>query len=475
MKKTVASLLAAFLMFSSLAFATSAAPKTQTSAPKNDGVVKFVSATAGTDEYMTDRETECTLSVVNAGSGKVFSIKRKTAGDNSLFVEPATLIDARNTQWLEFWLDVNEVEVEGDSFYLAFRVFDGLGAVCDNFGGGGYLEYKYMGSDGKWEEMTLDEYGRMGFPAGFSGYVRISVKHLTSYASPYAGNGNLLDLRYIQKIGVWSDNGKVGNAMYFNDFRFVKDKSVSGGTSGGETEEPDVPTQAEAPANDGAADFVNGKTSGTVGVNEGVQEVTSVDSGSKTLIKVKTLRPAGEGGINATVEPINVSDKKYLEFWIDTSIAAKTRQLGLGLRLFDADGAVADSYGANEEIEYWLYENGKWINYGMEGGKITLPLGYKGYVRLNVSQFKSCVTNYIGNGKPADLSKIKGIWLWWNVAEEQVGQSVYVNDLRFVNAVSGSMKKSNPETGSELVSIICISSVAVLTAVCAVRKRKSVG
>lgn len=259
MKKTVASLLAAFLMFSSLAFATSAAPKTQTSAPKNDGVVKFISATAGTDEYMTDRETECTLSVVNAGSGKVFSIKRKTAGDNSLFVEPATLIDARNTQWLEFWLDVNEVEVEGDSFYLAFRVFDGLGAVCDNFGGGGYLEYKYMGSDGKWEEMTLDEYGRMGFPAGFSGYVRISVKHLTSYASPYAGNGNLLDLRYIQKIGVWSDNGKVGNAMYFNDFRFVKDKSVSGGTSGGETEEPDAPTQAEAPANDGAADFVNGK------------------------------------------------------------------------------------------------------------------------------------------------------------------------------------------------------------------------
>ena len=139
MRKIISVLLAAVMLTAVFALAVSAAPKAQTSAPKNDGAVKFVSATAKTSEYMTDRENECTLSVVNAGSGKVFSVKRKTAGDNSLFVEPESLIDARNTQWLEFWLDVNEVEVDGDTFYLAFRVFDGLGAVSDNFGGGGYL------------------------------------------------------------------------------------------------------------------------------------------------------------------------------------------------------------------------------------------------------------------------------------------------------------------------------------------------
>ena len=473
MRKNISVLLAAVMLTAVFALAVSAAPKAQTSAPKNDGAVKFVSATAKTSEYMTDRESECTLSVVNAGSGKVFSVKRKTAGDNSLFVEPESLIDARNTQWLEFWLDVNEVEVDGDTFYLAFRVFDGLGAVSDNFGGGGYLEYKYMGSDGKWEETVLDEWGRMGFPAKFSGYVRINLKQLTSYASPYAGNGKTLDLQYIQKIGVWSDNGKVGNAMYFNDFRFVKDKSAAGGESSGEVVEPAAPTQPEAPANAGATDFVNGKTSEIIGVNEGVQEVNSVASGNKTLIKVKTLRPAGEAGINAAVEPVDASGKRYLEFWIDTSIAAKTRQLGLGMRLFDADGAVADSYGADGKIEYWLYENGKWVNYGMENAKMTLPLGYKGYVRLDVSQFRKCVTNYIGNGKPADLSKIKGIWLWWNVAEEQVGQSVYVNDLRFVNATAGSMVRTNPGTGSAITACAVLAAAVALAGAYTASKKKN--
>lgn len=139
----------------------------------------------------------------------------------------------------------------------------------------------------------------------------------------------------------------------------------------------------------------------------------------------------------------------------------------------NADGAVADSYGADGKIEYWLYENGKWVNYGMENAKMTLPLGYKGYVRLDVSQFRKCVTNYIGNGKPADLSKIKGIWLWWNVAEEQVGQSVYVNDLRFVNATAGSMVRTNPGTGSAITACAVLTAAVALAGAYTASKKKN--
>ncbi len=155
-----------------------------------------------------------------------------------------------------------------------------------------------------------------------------------------------------------------------------------------------------------------------------------VTAGDKTLIK---LVGSGEFGIvAASPDTVDASEKAYFEFYVDGSEAA---DFGIMLRIFDTAGATGDIYGAAGAVDYYLQQNGKWEKYTIgDSCTINCPAGYKGYVRMNIDQFKDCTTGYVGNGNSLNPALINGIWLWFPNQEALQGKTVYLNDLAFVNA-----------------------------------------
>ncbi len=156
-----------------------------------------------------------------------------------------------------------------------------------------------------------------------------------------------------------------------------------------------------------------------------------VSAGDKTLVK---LVGSGEFGIVASLpEAIDASEMKYFEFYVDGSEAG---DFGIQVRIRDTiNGPTADIYGASGLVDYWLQLNGKWEKYTINDScTINCPAGYKGYVRMDITQFKDCITGYIGNGNPLDPAVINEIWLWFPSQDSLQGKTVYLNDLAFVNA-----------------------------------------
>lgn len=473
MKKLLSVTLATIMLLSVFSVAVFAAV-TQATAPANDGSVLFYTAGSASD-IRTEDSDRTSVSIITQGTKKLIEKKRTAeTGVFSLFVEPAELKNASNTHWFEFWMDISEY-CPDETYFFNFRMFDAAGAVCDTYGGGNYIAFKIL-VNGAWEERVVDTYGRASLPAGFAGYIRFDMKTLIESVSPYAGNGNEIDPRYIQTFGIWSDHAPlgangIGKSIYYNDFKFVKDNSKDPGGNVDDGPEAPAPTQPDLPSITGSAvNFVKGDTDATLeGVNQNVQEVSSVASGSKTLIKIKSLRSGGEPGFKFTLDSaVDASGKKYLEFWIDSSIATEEVALNLGMRIADSNGAVADIYGASGVVDYWLQENGTWNKYTVADSRCPIPVNYTGYVRINMNQFKNCKTEYIGNGNKLDVSKIIGMWFWYNTSEEQVNKSVYVNDFRFVNDDA----LVSPDTGSDFLAVSALMCVALITAGCVFGKKR---
>ncbi len=249
-----------------------------------------------------------------------------------------------------------------------------------------------------------------------------------------------------------------------------------------------VPTQPKAPSNTGEKAFstsdldfdtVNGNVASTV---------DGVASGDKKLVRWKR-EVAGELNIGLTaVAPVDASGYEWLEFFFDctedTSLS-KDKPLQVHFRLYSNGITEAVGHGAADDVAkkctYALYQDGKWTTYAVNPGcQFYFPAGFSGYVRLKLDDnLIKAVTPYIGNGKPLDVSKMTGMWLYFTNGSS-VGTSYYMNDFKFVK---GALKDAAPDkpdqpdspaTGS-VVPVIGFVAVAAASAMVVFATKKKRG
>ena len=194
----------------------------------------------------------------------------------------------------------------------------------------------------------------------------------------------------------------------------------------------DGPSQDANPENGGQVAFFNGSQGMVDNVSGcGDQTISTVASGDKTLIKLQSNATDGSFGIWGHLDgSVNAADMKYLEFWVDASSIAEA--LAMQLRVFDTDNGCADIYGASDNTDYYLLLNGEWEKHTVSYSVISLPAGFRGYVRVDMTQFKDAITVYIGNGSSLNLSAVTAMWLWFMQSPNTQGKSVYLNDFAFV-------------------------------------------
>lgn len=136
------------------------------------------------------------------------------------------------------------------------------------------------------------------------------------------------------------------------------------------------------------------------------------------------------------------------------------------LRVFDTSNGAADIYGADGNTDYYLLLDGEWEKHTVSYSAMTLPAGFKGYVRVDMTQFKDAITGYIGNGQSLDLSAINGMWLWFMQSANTQGKCVYLNDFNFVKENSsanvGTEDTESPDTGSHALSYVVLTAVVTI-------------
>ena len=139
-------------------------------------------------------------------------------------------------------------------------------------------------------------------------------------------------------------------------------------------------------------------------------------------------------GVEVDFEPVDATGKRYFEFWLGTSEASEMFATNVGFRLFSKDGSAADIYKSNGTVNYYLFIGGKWIKNTVASNFCLIPVGYDGYIRVDLEQFGSNVPDYCGNGKQLDDSQLYHINFWIGPTDEQEEKNLYVSDFRFVNA-----------------------------------------
>ncbi len=195
-------------------------------------------------------------------------------------------------------------------------------------------------------------------------------------------------------------------------------------------------TQPALPANDGEVAFVK------VGDSDAAISTCTAGEGeavfSDTVIGVKRL---GSEVNSLAIEPaaiIDATNTQWFEFYIDTTeYEISGESFSFYCKWFDALGAIADSYGGNDLLDYELLIDGKWEEYQVTGGgTFQIPAEFAGYIRFSVSSILNSISPYVGTGDKMDISYIYKYWIWFNIpaedVEANVGKIMYYDNFRFV-------------------------------------------
>ncbi|MBQ8732628.1 MAG: hypothetical protein IJY82_07355, partial [Oscillospiraceae bacterium] len=221
----------------------------QGTTPENGGEILFGNANSETGiSSLTPGVTG--LAVVETETGKIIQMMNTVlASDVSIAIDApqGTSWDASEMDYFEFWVDASEMPANfplaiGEDEYMAcfgmiLRVKDADGRAADSLCLGNYGPIFHQDAEGNWVESKVSEYGHIWVPAGYSGYIRISLAELgeVDSLSPYDGNGDglPLDLSKLTHIRFWytaqadkadtpEDESTLEKSVYFNDFKFVK-------------------------------------------------------------------------------------------------------------------------------------------------------------------------------------------------------------------------------------------------------------
>lgn len=146
----------------------------------------------------------------------------------------------------------------------------------------------------------------------------------------------------------------------------------------------------------------------------------------------------------------NATGKDMLEFWVDFS---EMDDSAFAVRLWSyplVDGWQYACFDLStyQESYYYQDEEGDWIAATDPYGRVALPAGYVGKVRIDLNELLISPCPYEGNGQDGDISKIYQFRVYCGIAANTAGDSFYVTDIRFVDSSLDEEPSSYPSDSS---------------------------
>ena len=410
-------------------------------APPNDGEAVFVAA--DNENLMEfDINGKCEKSIIEVNGKKMLCFENIATSTQqmSVYFVPDDNFDATGMAYLEFYVDAS---TKNTDTWMRIYLTDCYNAVGDTYCGGDYLHY-YLLDNGSWSSaFARSDYGCIGIPAGFAGWVRFDLDEFSRCISWQIGSGDGLNVSAISELCIsYAVNPEdLGAKVCFGDIRFVKDN--------GNPSNPYPFTEAEAPVKD-----VSLENAGEVIIcdptNCNVYTLTGDNSQvtlAGTLFKLRTTRVlTNNTSVVFADEGIDASGMEYLEFWLDTTRLGA--DVPMFIALWDSAGACVDGSNADIHPTVWLYDKSGMVKTAFSTGHyLLIPANFSGIVRIDLSEyFKSIPSNGNGNGNSLDISSITQLCIYYPSYQVYSGNSAYIADVKFVKAVSGQMKEYQIDT-----------------------------
>ncbi|MDD4366082.1 MAG: hypothetical protein PHV38_00225 [Eubacteriales bacterium] len=172
---------------------------------------------------------------------------------------------------------------------------------------------------------------------------------------------------------------------------------------------------------------------------------------SKLVAKVTGTMSTGDAAIDMTTLDDNGVDgtgKDMLELWIDMSEFADP---ALKLRFWTKDTAEEPAHACLElsaETPFYYIVDGEWVEMFDDYGRLVLPDGYKGYVRIALQELLESPSPYEGTGINGDITNLWRLRFWWTNTNENKFQPVSFGNVRFIDSTMDEPASSSEESST---------------------------
>lgn len=186
-------------------------------------------------------------------------------------------------------------------------------------------------------------------------------------------------------------------------------------------------------------------------------EITFVQSPTlgKLTAKLTGTMSSGDACVDIVTPDddfFDASGKDALEFWVDISEFTDPAKV-FKIRVWTGpmvDGWQYACVDLSAETPFLIQEDGKWVEKFDDYGRVVLPEGYKGYVRIPTGPLMASICPYEGNGKQGDIKQVKQIRFYWSSTKLNKFSGIYFGDIRFVDTkATGTPSTSSKTTTSK--------------------------
>lgn len=259
------------------------------------------------------------------------------------------------------------------------------------------LKYKYLAVNGNaWKSGTVSTEGnrQLDLPEGFEGYIRLQLDSADNHASRPAKTMTMQFLEfYVSSFG-----GDLGEAVVGGSWIVLKNDAtkirVDGGgvvsmvREDGENEEPEEPEDISLDVCEnwwGAtkrSTIALGEKTAPIGVSKSVVIDSATEEGTAVSKSAQSIKISPKCDIAVGKQDLML----YVEL-------PKIQKDSTELRMIDFRNVVEDTWGNyknGKTAEYLAVDGTKWVSIrSNEDGSLSLPDGFKGYIKLHPEQISS--------------------------------------------------------------------------------------
>lgn len=393
------------------------------------------------DDAVISSKGEPSTAVRNNGyqSGKY------TIGDNTYtqaIFKFKTTYELSKSPYVQFWIN----NAAGSDQYLLSMSFQGDGFQYNVPTGAPVLLISDDGfkiTESVWENTKIEGAGTMRgllIPAGFSGYVRISLR--PEHLAPKVGTYNASTFNKSTRISIYMGNTSTGGDIFLDDLGYITNPNYVGLTDG------------EGQASSNSIYLIEGdqyyKITGfeaddRVASNNGVPSTNVKNNGSQSH-----KYTVGDNKYTQAKLTLNdnypFSTATSLQFWIKNDTGSDQYLMSMS---FQGDGfqynipvgaecQFIDS--ATRTVVTKTWENIRVADAGTTRA-VIIPAGFSGYVRVPVTMYD--LKSLIGRYDAAKIDAAKIISLYFG--NNSTGGDIYLDDLGYIINPDAAVEAIKPE------------------------------